>query len=311
MTFFLSAVLDNLTTTIVMVALIQKLLRTHEQKMLIGGAIVIAANAGGAWSPIGDVTTTMLWIGGNVSTWPLMRDLFLPSMACSLVAFAWLHFYLPELPVIDKGTEEAFPFPKLGNILFFLGIGSLVFVPVLRYLTGMPPFMGVILGLGLMWLVTDLVHRNYHHHVHLTMPAALSRIDMSGVLFFLGILLSIQALETVGVLDHLALVLQHFIGNINMIAVAIGILSAVIDNVPLVAGSMGMYNLSAYPTDSSFWQLVAYCAGTGGSMLIIGSAAGVAFMGMEKVGFGWYLKKIGPPAAVGYFAGIIVYLLIH
>lgn len=312
-TFFLSAVLDNLTTTIVMVALIQKLLKVPEQRMLMGGAIVIAANAGGAWSPIGDVTTTMLWIGGNISTWPIIRDLFAPSLLCTLVSLTWLHFYIPNTP-LEKAEEEEKATPEelaLGHKLFYVGIGSLLFVPILRALTGLPPFMGVLLGLGLVWLITDLAHRDYHHRIHLKMPAALSKIDLSSVLFFLGILLSVAALQTEGILTHLANSLHYLLGDVRIIAVVIGILSAIIDNVPLVAGSMGMYDLATYPANSTFWQLIAFCAGTGGSMLIIGSAAGVAYMSLEKVTFGWYLKRISLPALVGYFGGVFLYLMLH
>ncbi len=308
-TFFLSSVLDNLTTTIVMVSLAQKIVKNVEQRLLIGSGIVIAANAGGAWSPIGDVTTTMLWIGGNITTLPTMRDLFLPSVVCTIAAFACMHFLLPN----ERITKELHVphhtgAHKYGSYIFFLGIGSLIFVPILKYFAGLPPFMGVMFGLGVMWLVTDLLHRYHEHRTNLRMPAALSRADLSSCLFFLGILLTIQSLETEGILANLAKFLNTYIGNSSFIAVAIGIISAIIDNVPLVAGSMGMYSLTQYPPDSSFWQLVAYCAGTGGSMLIIGSAAGIAFMGMEKATFNWYLKKVTVPAAVGYFAGVAVYL---
>lgn len=309
-TFFLSSVLDNLTTTIVMVTLAQKIIKNREQLLLMGSGIVIAANAGGAWSPIGDVTTTMLWIGGNITTLPTMRDLFLPSIICTIVAFACLHYLLPKERISKELQSKVHTgVYKYGPYIFTLGIGTLIFVPILRYFTGLPPFMGVMFGLGVMWLITDILHKNDERHVHLRMPAALSRTDLSTCLFFLGILLSIQALESEGILASLANVLNTYIGHPDFIAVAIGIISAIIDNVPLVAGSMGMYSISEFPPDSNFWQLIAYCAGTGGSILIIGSAAGVAFMGMEKATFGWYLKKVSIPAALGYFAGVATYFL--
>lgn len=310
-TFFLSAALDNLTTTIVMVSLASKIVKNREQLLLIGSGIVIAANSGGAWSPIGDVTTTMLWIGGNVTTIPTMRDLFLPSLVCMIVSFACLHFLLPKDTITEELQNKVHKGSfKYGTYIFLLGLATLIFVPILRYFTGLPPFMGVMFGLGIMWLVTDILHRNDEKYVHLRMPAALSRTDLSSCLFFLGILLAIQALESEGVLASLANFLNTHIGHPNFIAVAIGVISAIVDNVPLVAGSMGMYSLADYPPDSSFWQLVAYCAGTGGSMLIIGSAAGVAFMGMEKATFTWYLKKVTLPAALGYFAGVAAYFLL-
>lgn len=306
--FFLSAVLDNLTTTVVMVSLLAKLLEPGEDRLLIGGGVVIAANAGGAWTPIGDVTTTMLWIGGEVSTLSIMKALFIPSMVCLVVALIILSFMLSgnfETKNVHLNAEQIDP---MGRFVFYLGIGALVFVPFFRILTGLPPFMGMLFGLSAMWLITDLMHK-HDDKEHLRVPYVLSRIDLSGTLFFLGILLCINALETAKILERLAHYLDQTIGNTNIIAIAIGLASAVIDNVPLVAATMGMYDLHQYHIDHSLWQLIAYCAGTGGSILLIGSAAGIVFMGLEKVDFFWYLKRISFAALVSFFAGVGVYLI--
>lgn len=308
-TFFMSAVLDNLTTTIVMVTLLRGLIDEGEDRLLIGAGVVLAANAGGAWTPIGDVTTTMLWIGGQVTTWPIMRDLFLPSLVSMVVVFLVLSFFLKgdfnpkNIKISDNQLE-----PK-GTLIFFLGVATLICVPILKMLTGLPPFMGVLLGLSIMWLVTDLVHRNHEDRNHLRVPSVLAHIDMSSLLFFLGILLAIDAMDAAKVLHALAQWFDHYVGNVNVIATLIGLASAIVDNVPLVAASMGMYTLEQYPTDHQFWQLIAFCAGTGGSILVIGSAAGVVYMGLEKVNFLWYLKRISLPALIGYFTGIATYLL--
>jgi NhaD family Na+/H+ antiporter len=307
--FFLSSVLDNLTTTIVMVTLLRKLTDKGEERLLMGGAIVIAANAGGAWTPIGDVTTTMLWIGGQLTTLSVMQKLILPSIVCLIMALLILTPSLKGQFAQIKQTKENDKEP-MGTIIFWLGIGALMFVPILKILTGVPPFMGIIFGLGIMWLFTDIVHSRYKDREHLLVPHIMTRIDVSSVLFFLGILLAIDALHTANVLDDLSIWMNQTIGNSHVIAIVIGLVSAIVDNVPLVAAAMGMYDLSHFPTDSSFWNLIAYCAGTGGSILIIGSAAGVAFMGLEKVQFFWYMRRIGFAALVGYFAGIGVFKLI-
>lgn len=310
LSFFLSSFLDNLTTTIVMISLLNELIESGEDRLIIGGAVVIAANAGGAWTPIGDVTTTMLWIGGQISTANIMRSLFIPSITCVIVSLTFLtfalkgHFSASETNVKKKAVE---PF---GTVVFFLGIGALIFVPIFKMLTGLPPFMGIFLGVGFLWLFTDGIHSEIAERKHLKLPAILSRIDLPSTLFFLGILLTISALETAHILDHLAEILNSTIGNTNVIAVLIGLFSAVIDNVPLVAASMGMYDLAVYPKDSVLWEMIAFCAGTGGSILIIGSAAGVVFMGLERVTFTWYLKRISIPALAGYLAGIGIYLLV-
>lgn len=308
--FVFSAVLDNLTTTVVMITLLNKIVKKSEDKWLIGGGVVIAANAGGAWTPIGDVTTTMLWIGGQVSTLNIMKQLFFPSLICVIVSFVFLTPALkgsfPEMSQ-DRQNEENNP---LGKFVFYLGVALLVFVPVFKILTGLPPFMGMLLGLGVMWLITDILHYEFPEKNQLRVPYVLTKIDLAGTLFFLGILLCIDALDTAGLLGRLAVFLDQSIANVSVIASTIGLASAVIDNVPLVAASMGMYSLEQYPADNSLWVLIAFCAGTGGSILLIGSAAGVVFMGMEQVDFFWYIKRISLSALIGYFAGIGVYLLL-
>ena len=308
--FFLSAVLDNLTTTILMVSLVKKMIDEGDERLLIGGAVVIAANAGGAWTPIGDITTTMLWIGGQISTFGIMKQLFIPSLVCVLVSLGILTYSLKgNFAIKEIRADENDNVPYRG-LIFALGIGSLIFVPFFKYLTGLPPFMGILLGLSVLWLVTDILHSRYEDRKQLMVPHILTKIDMSGILFFLGILLCINSLESAGILEQLAHWLDKNIPNVNIVAAFIGIASAIVDNVPLVAACMGMYDMTQYPQDSTFWVLVAYAAGTGGSMLIIGSAAGVAFMGLEKVDFFWFLKRISFAAMVGYFAGMASYLMI-
>lgn len=310
LTFFLSAILDNLTTTIVMITLLKGLIDEIDDRLIIGGGVVIAANAGGAWTPIGDVTTTMLWIGGQVSTLTIMRDLLFPSLISMIVAFSMLSLFLKgefspkEIHIEEKRREP------IAVMVFFLGIGALIFVPVFRMMTGLPPFMGMLLGLSILWVVTDIAHNKHEDRHHLRVPKVLSNIELSSLLFFLGILLAIDAMDAAKILEALAQWFDKYVGNVNVIATLVGLASAVVDNVPLVAASMGMYSLEKYPTDHQFWQLIAFCAGTGGSILIIGSAAGVMYMGLEKVDFLWYLKRISLPALIGYFAGIACYLLL-
>lgn len=306
--FFLSAILDNLTTTIVMITLLSKIAPANEDRLVIGGGLVIAANAGGAWTPIGDVTTTMLWIGGQLTTKHIMIDLFLPSLACLLVSLFILSKTLKgNFPVSTTRHEQKIL--AFGRPALYLGVATLVSVPIFKTLTGLPPFMGVLLGLGTLWIITDIFHRKYPNKEGLSVPHALSKIDLSSTLFFLGILLCIDALDTANILEQIALWMDVKVGNVTLIATAIGLASAVVDNVPLVAASMGMYDIGHHPIDSPFWELVAYCAGTGGSILVIGSAAGVVYMGLEKVDFFWYIKRISLAAAAGYFAGIGVYFL--
>ena len=313
--FFLSAILDNLTTTIVMVALVRKLLARREDRLFFAGMIVIAANAGGAWSPIGDVTTTMLWIGGQVTPQAIVLSLILPSIVNLLVPLLIISLMLRGKGVLPPSVINSVGISITSNternIMFFLGLGVLVSVPAFKAITHLPPFMGVLLGLGLLWLVGDLLHKDksFESRNHLDLSTALSRIDMSSIIFFIGILLAVATLEHTHVLSALAKWLDQTVGRQDLIVLLIGVVSAVVDNVPLVAASMGMYSLQQYPQDSFLWEFLAYCAGTGGSILVIGSAAGVAAMGLEKIDFIWYLKKISTLAFVGYIAGAIVYLM--
>ena len=316
--FFLSAVLDNMTTAIVMSALLRKLIKKQEDLWFLGGFVIIAANAGGAWSPIGDVTTIMLWIGGQVTTVAIVKNIFAPSLVCLLAPLVVATLVLRsktggnEMAKVEVAqTNHTTAFER--NLLFFLGVAALLFVPAFKTITHMPPYMGILFSLGVLWVTTELLHRHkeYDHRYKLTVAAMLRRIDTPAILFFLGILLAVGALETSGHLTLMASYLSKTFGDIYLINTMIGLLSAVVDNVPLVAASMGMYTMTEFPPDHDFWNLMAYCAGTGGSILIIGSAAGVAAMGILKVDFLWYLKRISIYAAIGYFAGIAVYYLEH
>ncbi len=313
--FFLSAILDNLTTTIVMVSLMKKLLDKREDRLFFAGIIVIAANAGGAWTPIGDVTTTMLWIGGQITALNIMKELFIPSMINLLVPLAVTAFMLKGKPVVSHvGRAKSNGIASTDaerNTMFFLGLGILMSVPVFKTVTHLPPFMGILFGLGILWLVGDLLHRKKDDidKQHFTLVHALSKIDMGSIVFFIGILLAVASLEHTHILGSLAKWLDQTVGRLDIIVLIIGMVSAVVDNVPLVAASMGMYNMQQYPTDGFLWEFMAYCAGTGGSILIIGSAAGVAAMGLEKIDFIWYMKKISWLALLGYFAGAAYYLV--
>ncbi len=314
-TFFLSAILDNLTTTIVMVSLMRKLLAKQEDRLIFAGIIVIAANSGGAWSPIGDVTTTMLWIGGQVTSLAIIKSVFLPALVSVIVPLGFAAYVsrgkfveAPSDNEPDQGIDTS-EFER--NLMFFLGLGILVAVPVFKTVTHLPPFMGILFGLGILWLMGDLVHRKKEEESkqQLTLVHALSRIDMGSIVFFIGILLAVATLEHSHILTALAQWLDQAVGRQDVIVLIIGIASAIVDNVPLVAASMGMYSLTQFPPDHFLWEFLAYCAGTGGSILIIGSAAGVAAMGLEKIQFIWYVKKISPMALIGYFAGAGVYLI--
>jgi Na+/H+ antiporter NhaD/arsenite permease-like protein len=310
--FFLSAVLDNLTTTIVMVSLIRKLIPDKEMRLFFAGMIVIAANAGGAWSPIGDVTTTMLWIGGQISAGSIMTSLLIPSIVCAVVPLLYLTFTMKgSLGEFKEDDNASASSVNSGNLMLALGVGALVSVPIFKTVTHLPPYMGMLLGLGVLWVVSELINPDMDEaeRKNYTASHALAKIDMPSVLFFLGILLAVGSLQSMGTLANFASYLNDSIGDNRIIITLIGVLSAIVDNVPLVAASMGMYSLEAYPMDDFIWTYLAYCAGTGGSILIIGSAAGVAAMGMEKIEFGWYLKRISLLAALGYFAGAGVYLL--
>ncbi len=315
LTFFMSAALDNLTTSIVMTALLRKIIGGKQDRWFFAGMIIVAANAGGAWSPIGDVTTIMLWIAGYVTTVNIIISDIFPSLVSMIVPLVILSFTMkgniarPEISADDNGSngiDPTTPFER--NFIFFLGVGSLLFVPVFKTVTHLPPYLGMLWGLGLLWLATELIHKskNEAHKTHLSVIRVLQKVDVPSVLFFLGILTAVAALQTAGHLILLADFLREYVGNLYVINVIIGVLSSIVDNVPLVAAAMGMYN---YPPDHFFWEFLAYCAGTGGSILIIGSAAGVAVMGMEKIDFIWYMKKISLLALVGYLAGAGTYYL--
>jgi Na+/H+ antiporter NhaD/arsenite permease-like protein len=331
LTFFFSAVLDNLTTTIVMVSLLRKLIDDRNTRLFYVGMVVIAANAGGAWSPIGDVTTTMLWIGGQLTTFTIVKMLFLPSLVTLLIPLFILSFTMKgdtQKPMFVSEDELKIP-SREKKLIFFLGVAGLLFVPVFKTVTHLPPFMGMMLSLGVIWLVTELLNRKKRDEIKskLSVLHVLGKIDTSSVLFFLGILMGVAALQEAGFLNILANTLRDTLGNIYSINIAIGLISAMIDNVPLVAASMGMYEitspemlqaanpadiewLSHFVVDGEFWQFLAYCAGTGGSALIIGSAAGVAAMGLERIDFIWYLKKISLLAVLGYLGGALFYILV-
>ncbi len=312
-TFFLSAILDNLTTTIVMVSLLRKLVPDSKERMLFVGIVIIAANAGGAWSPIGDVTTTMLWIQEQISAVNITEKLLIPSLVCLTVPLIIASFQLKgdveRVPVETKMEEKSYTLFHQ-RVILVVGILVLILVPVFKIYTHLPPYMGMMLGLGILWIINEIMHG--HEEVvekhHLTLVNALHRIDISSILFFLGILLAVAALEISGVLTQLAHWLDQTIGNLSAIVMSIGVLSSLIDNVPMVAAAQGMYDLAQYPMDHFIWEFLAYTAGTGGSILIIGSAAGVAAMGMEKIDFFWYVKKISWLALLGFFAGAFTYI---
>ncbi len=315
LSFFLSAILDNLTTTIVMVSLLRKLIEDRDTRFYYIGVVVIAANAGGAWTPIGDVTTTMLWIGHQITAWNIMKELFLPSLVSLLVPLVLISFRMKgELMLMQPSNDSR---PKISiaerNIIFYLGLTSLICVPLFKTYTHLPPVMGILLALGILWIITEKIHRRKPEEKKdvYSVVRALQRIDVTSVLFFMGILLAIGALESVGLLHQLATLMNEKVGNLSLIIMATGLASAIVDNVPLVAATMHMYDLQNYPTDNFVWEFLAYCAGTGGSILIIGSAAGVAAMGMEQISFGWYLRKIAIYALAGFFAGAMLYMMME
>ncbi len=315
--FAFSAILDNLTATIVMISLVRKLASDKQNRWMLAGLIIIAANAGGAWSPIGDVTTTMLWIGNQITATNIMMKLIVPSIACMLVPLIFMRFVFKgkvERPKQQfNGTVQTPKMIRQRNIVFFSGITILLMVPVFKTVTHLPPFMAILMGLGIMWVITEIIHsgKDEEDRKNYTAGYALRKIDTPSVLFFLGILLAITALQSIGELANAATWMDKNLKDQNIIAIAVGLLSSIVDNVPLIAATQGMYPLDLYPTDHYFWEFLAYCAGTGGSILIIGSAAGVAAMGLEKINFIWYLKKISWLALLGYFAGAIVYILQH
>lgn len=323
LTFFMSATLDNLTTTIVMVALLRKLIADKETRWFFASMVVLSANAGGAWSPIGDVTTIMLWIGGQVTALNIITDVIFPSLVTMIVPMVIVTFTLKgtvERPVLDSEDTKEFTTAGERKLLLTMGVSALLFVPVFKTVTHLPPYLGMLFGLGVIWLTTEIMHRNkpLEDKRKLTVIGILKKVDVPTIFFFLGILSAVAALQSVGHLNVLANFLYENMQNIYAINLVIGVLSAIVDNVPLVAGAMGMYPIveagttgfmADFVVDGKFWQFLAYCAGTGGSILIIGSAAGVAAMGLEKIDFIWYMKKISLLALVGYLAGAGAYYL--
>lgn len=310
--FFLSAILDNLTTTIVMVSLLRKLVADREDRLLFAGLVVIAANAGGAWSPMGDVTTTMLWIGGQITAANIVKMLILPSLVCLLAPLFAMSLRLKGnlSPMKIEARDRPTTTRNERNAVFAVGLGGLLFVPIFKTLTHLPPFMGMLLSLGVIWILTEIIHaRKDDEQVgNRTVIHILRKIDTPSILFFLGILIAISALQSIGTLTAVAAWLDRTVGNITAITLIIGFLSAIVDNVPLVAAAQGMYSMEQFPADHYFWEFLAYCSGTGGSALIIGSAAGVAAMGMEKIDFVWYFRRVTLWAVLGYLAGAAVYV---
>lgn len=321
LTFILSAILDNLTTSIVMIMLLHKLVSNHNDRLVYASMIIIAANSGGAFSPIGDVTTIMLWIGNMITTGGVIKEIFIPSLVSMVVPVFILQYMLkgelvyPKEKVDEEGHELS---QSQRQILFVIGVGGLIFVPVFRYLTDLPPFMGILLILSILWIVTEIFYSGVQVKQGTfanRVSKVLSRIDLPTIMFFLGILMAVGCLSEIGVLTALGQSLDKMSGgNHYLVTGVIGVLSSIVDNVPLVAGCMKMYPIAAvgdFAVDGIFWQLLAYCAGVGGSMLIIGSAAGVVVMGIEKITFGWYMKKITWIVFVGYIAGMFSYYLIR
>ena len=314
--FFLSAALDNMTTAIVMSALLRKLIRDRNDLWTFAGMVIIAANAGGAWSPIGDVTTIMLWIGGQVTAANIVLKFIAPSLVCLLLPLIWFSFTFrgsiqrPEEEVRSRKGRTGVP-AGTQRLVLGLGLAALLGVPVFKTYTHLPPYMGILLGLGILWVVTERLHRHADDAVqdHLSVNAVLRRIDVPSVLFFLGILTAVAGLQVAGHLTDMAQVLDRSLGDMYLVNTVIGALSSVVDNVPLVAAAMGMYPMTQFPVDHPFWELLAFCAGTGGSLLIIGSAAGVATMGILGIDFLWYLKRMAFPAALGYLGGILTFWL--
>ena len=325
-TFFFSAALDNLTTAIVMAALLTKLIKDREDLWMFAGMVILSANAGGAWSPIGDVTTIMLWIGGQVTAANIITSVFIPSVVCALVPLIYLTFKLKgeitrpiKVETAEHYTDPTTPFER--NLIFYLGVLGLLFVPVFKTVTHLPPYVGILLSLGVLWLVTEVIHRSKNHEQksQLSVIGVMKKVDTPTIFFFLGILLAVASLQSAGQLDIVATFLDttfngQSVEGIYIINMIIGLLSSIVDNVPLVAGAMGMYPIAEsghYAADGMFWEFLAYCAGTGGSVLIIGSAAGVAVMGILKIDFIWYLKNISLLALMGYLAGAATYIFLQ
>ncbi len=324
-TFFFSAVLDNLTTSIVMAALLSKMIKDKETMWLFAGMIILAANAGGAWSPIGDITTIMLWIGGQVSAENIIFSVIIPSIVCAIVPLIYMTFKLKgeiERPNFSDSEKENNPVKSSErNLIFIVGVCGLLFVPIFKTITHLPPYIGMLISLGFLWLITEIIHakKSNNFKQKLTVISILKKVDTATIFFFMGILLAVASLQSAGHLDIVAKYLDNtFNGQtkegIYVINIIIGLLSSIVDNVPLVAGAMGMYPIAEaghYAADGLFWEFLAYCAGTGGSVLIIGSAAGVAVMGILKIDFIWYLKNISFLALIGYFSGALTYILLQ
>ena len=321
-TFFFSAALDNLTTAIVMSALLTKLIKDKEDLWMFAGIIILTANAGGAWSPIGDVTTIMLWIGGQVTASNIITSVFIPSVVCALVPLIYLSFKLkgnitrPKLAELkEHKINPTTTFER--NLIFYSGVCGLLFVPVFKTITHLPPYVGMLLSLGTLWLITEIIHKSKNHEQKsaLSVIGVLKKVDVPTIFFFLGILLAVASLQAAGQLNIVATYLDEtFNGDIYIINMIIGLLSSIVDNVPLVAGAMGMYEITSvgdFAVDGKFWEFLAYCAGTGGSVLIIGSAAGVAVMGILKIDFIWYVKNISLLALMGYLAGAATYIFMQ
>jgi Na+/H+ antiporter NhaD/arsenite permease-like protein len=313
MTFFMSAALDNLTTAIVMVAMLQKLIQDRQQRLTFSAMVVIAANAGGAWSPMGDVTTTMLWIQGQISAGAVILKLFLPSLVCLLVPLLLLSFTMKgKLDVVKRDAPDLTISLRERLTVLLLGLGGLLFVPLYKTLFHMPPYMGMLLSLGVLWMATELMHgrKEALQKKQLTAAHALERVDTPSILFFLGILISVGALQSSHILQDFSSWVMASVPDQRWVIGGAGVLSAIVDNVPLVKAAQGIYSMDTYPQDHALWHFLAYTSGTGGSMLIIGSAAGVAVMGMEKMDFFWYLKRITGLAALGFVAGALLFLLL-
>lgn len=325
LTFVLSALLDNLTTTIVMIAVIRKLMTDKTNRWIFTSMVIISANAGGAWSPIGDVTTIMLWIGGNVTTVPLIKDILLPSLTTMLLPLLIMTRKFKKVSVLRPYSTDMEPLEfsyRERLVILISGLSCLIFVPIFKTLTQLPPYVGMLLALGVLWIITDIVHKRKDAEVkrHYDAARIIRKIDTPTILYFFGILTAVSALQSAGQLAVVSAFLDEHLGNVYLIDMAIGLMSSTIDNSALVAGSMGMYPLEAanatgyaanFVQDGSFWAFLAYCAGTGGNILIIGSAAGVAAMGLEKIEFMWYLKNFSRMALTGYFGGALVYYILH
>jgi len=309
-TFFLSAILDNLTTAIVMTSLCGKLLDDKKDRLWFVSMVIVTANAGGAWSPLGDVTTTMLWIGGQITAFNIVLKTFIPSLVVALVPLVILTLKFRNQRITGTVNVNIKHTPE-SKIIFFSGVGLLIFVPVFKTITHMPPFMGMLLALGVIWIISSIIHIRKHHdeRYKYSVTQALRKIETSSILFFLGILLAVSALQSFGILRQLAQYTVKHIDNEYVIGTILGLFSALIDNVPMVAAAQGMFSLDMYPTDHVFWEFLALSAGTGGSAVIIGSAAGVAVMGIEKINFFWYLKTISWMALAGFFAGLAAFIL--